>query len=107
MSVSHNYIVINYIWLHVSTYKKSSSGHLNLNYIWLHVSTFSKSSSGHLNVSYIWLHVSAFTKSSSGHLNLFLLTSRQYIWNVSSLWDPIQLYNGYTDKTLCVKKVSW
>jgi hypothetical protein len=30
MSVYHNYIMINYVWLHVSTFKKSSSGHLNL-----------------------------------------------------------------------------
>jgi hypothetical protein len=49
-------------------------------------------------INFIWLHVSTRNDSSSVHLNL-LLWPNNYKWNVSSLRDPIRLYNGYTNKT--------
>jgi hypothetical protein len=38
---------------------------------------------------------------------LIPLTNSQYVWNVSSLWNLIWLYNGCTDKTLFRIKNRW
>jgi hypothetical protein len=51
------------------------------------------------NDKFIWLYVSTCNESSSGHLNLLLWPTSYYKWNVSSLRNPIRLYNGYTDRT--------
>jgi hypothetical protein len=53
----------------------------------------------YIMINFIWLHVSTRNESYSGHLNLLLWPISYYKWNVSSLQDPIRLYNGYTDKT--------
>jgi hypothetical protein len=47
--------------------------------------------------NHIWLHVSTFQVNFRPS-KLIPLTNSQYIWNVSSLWDPIWLYSGCTDK---------
>jgi hypothetical protein len=58
-------------------------------------------------ISFIWLDVSTRSESSSGHLNLLLRSNSYYKWNVSSLHDPIRLYNGYIDKTYFKLKAMW
>jgi hypothetical protein len=47
-----------------------------------------------------------FKKSSSGH-EIIPLTNSQYIRYVSSLWDPIWLYDGCTDKLLFCINSGW
>jgi hypothetical protein len=60
------------------------------------------------DTNFIWLRVSTRTESSSGHFNLLLWPNSYYKWNVSSLQDPIWLYNGYTDKRYFKNRVmSW
>jgi hypothetical protein len=61
----------------------------------------------HKMISFIWLHVSTRNESSSGHLNVLLWTKNFYKWYVSSLQDPIRLYDGYTGKTHFKTKVIW
>jgi hypothetical protein len=96
---SYLYIMINFIWLHVSTRNESSSGHLNLllwpnSYYKLNVSWSMTermfSQVHHLNYNakliYYYLkittgrHVSTFNESSSGSRNLRTFTIECYIW---------------------------
>jgi hypothetical protein len=56
-------------------------------------------------INFIRLRVSTRNQSSSVHLNLFLWPNSFYKWNASSPHDPIQLYNGYIDRTCCNIKV--
>jgi hypothetical protein len=91
MSVDHNYIMINYIWLHVSTFKKSSSGHLNL-LLWPTFSTYE------MLARYVLLHY---------HLNKTYLVT-EHVCHIQHQKDCVVCCTICTESSLvCSSVLKW